>query len=230
LVEDLQYPQALGGSKLLLASIECEIVLQHRDFVKKISSSDSQLRQTVSIGRIISLLRSSSFGRRLRSVGIPLETRKALPGHANGDITTHYSAVELEELISATESSVSRGRTETPNLMLIRQRSAESVGNEKRVNQKNWLTLCVEMARPERFELPTTWFEGTDAKSGFLINQQFRWPALNLCAIKRRGESWLVAEKLRYRTRLSSTVMHAEKYVISNSPILTASNLRYFEL
>ncbi len=28
-----------------------------------------------------------------------------------------------------------------------------------------------EMARPERFELPTTWFEGMDVKSGFLINQ-----------------------------------------------------------
>jgi hypothetical protein len=30
--------------------------------------------------------------------GVPLETRKALPGHANGDITTHYSAAEPEEL------------------------------------------------------------------------------------------------------------------------------------
>ncbi len=45
-----------------------------------------------------------------------------------------------------------------------------------------------EMARPERFELPTTWFEGTDAVSGFLINQQVRWPALNVCAAKRRRE------------------------------------------
>jgi hypothetical protein len=57
-----------------------------------------------------------------------LETRKALLGHANGDITTHYSAAELDELISASESIVSRGRTETPNLMLIRQRSGKTVG------------------------------------------------------------------------------------------------------
>jgi len=69
-----------------------------------------------------------TFGRRLRSAGIPLETRKALLGHANDDITTHYSAAELEELINAAEAIVSRGTTETPNLMLIRQRTEECVG------------------------------------------------------------------------------------------------------
>ena len=69
-----------------------------------------------------------TFGRRLRSAGIPLETRKALLGHANDDITTHYSAAELAELINAAEAIVSRGRTETPNLMLIRQRTDRSVG------------------------------------------------------------------------------------------------------
>jgi hypothetical protein len=35
----------------------------------------------------------------LRSADVPNETRKALLGHRNGDITTHYSAPELEELI-----------------------------------------------------------------------------------------------------------------------------------
>ena len=42
-----------------------------------------------------------TFGRRLRAAGVPLETRKVLLGHKNGDITTHYSAPELEELIEA---------------------------------------------------------------------------------------------------------------------------------
>ena len=56
-----------------------------------------------------------TFGRRLRSAGIPLETRKALLGHANDDFTTHYSAAELEELITAAESIVSRGKVESPN-------------------------------------------------------------------------------------------------------------------
>ena len=77
-----------------------------------------------------------TFGRRLRSADIPLETRKALLGHANGDITTHYSAAELEELISAAEAIASRGRTETPNLMLIRQRTDRSVGKVSEIKKE----------------------------------------------------------------------------------------------
>ncbi len=42
-----------------------------------------------------------TFGRRLRSAGVPLETRKALLGHKNGDITTHYSVAEIGELLEA---------------------------------------------------------------------------------------------------------------------------------
>lgn len=42
-----------------------------------------------------------TFGRRLRAAGVPVETRKVLLGHCNGDITTHYSAPELEELLEA---------------------------------------------------------------------------------------------------------------------------------
>ena len=45
-----------------------------------------------------------TFGRRLRATGGPLETRKALRGHKNGDITTHYSAIEVSELLDAVES------------------------------------------------------------------------------------------------------------------------------
>ena len=42
-----------------------------------------------------------TFGRRLRAAGVGEETRKVLLGHTNGDITTHYSAVEIAELIQA---------------------------------------------------------------------------------------------------------------------------------
>ena len=42
-----------------------------------------------------------TFGRRLRAAGVSLETRKVLLGHTNGDITSHYSAPELEELFRA---------------------------------------------------------------------------------------------------------------------------------
>ena len=80
--------------------------------------------------------------RRLRSAGIPLETRKALLGHANGDITTHYSAAELEELINAAEAIVNRGRTETPNLMLIRQRTDRRVGKVSENNKGPAAKIC----------------------------------------------------------------------------------------
>ena len=36
-----------------------------------------------------------TFGRRLRTAGVPLETRKVLLGHKTGDIASHYSAPEL---------------------------------------------------------------------------------------------------------------------------------------
>ncbi len=83
-----------------------------------------------------------TFGRRLRSAGIPLETRKALLGHANDDITTHYSATELEELLNAAEAIVSRGGTETPNLMLIRQRNEKSVGKVSENNKGRAAKIC----------------------------------------------------------------------------------------
>jgi hypothetical protein len=38
----------------------------------------------------------------LRAAGVPLETRKVLLGHKSGDITTHYSAPEIAELLEAT--------------------------------------------------------------------------------------------------------------------------------
>lgn len=42
-----------------------------------------------------------TFGRRLRAAGVSQETRQALLGHKNGNITTHYSAAELLELHQA---------------------------------------------------------------------------------------------------------------------------------
>jgi integrase len=58
-------------------------------------------------------------GRRLRAAGVPLETRKQLLGHASGDITTHYSAAELGELLAAAERITNRGTGRTPALTII---------------------------------------------------------------------------------------------------------------
>ena len=60
-----------------------------------------------------------TFGRRLRGAAVPLETRKALLGHASGDITTHYSEAELGELLAAAQKITNRGLSEAPTLTVI---------------------------------------------------------------------------------------------------------------
>ncbi|HEB59687.1 MAG TPA: site-specific integrase, partial [Gammaproteobacteria bacterium] len=64
-----------------------------------------------------------TFGRRLRAAGVPLETRKVLLGHRNGDITTHYSAPELEELIEAANRVCGEKSGKNPALVLLRQKA-----------------------------------------------------------------------------------------------------------
>jgi len=63
-------------------------------------------------------------GRRLRAAGVSLETRKVLPGHANGDITSHYSAPELPELIEAMQRICRDESGETPALTLPKRQTA----------------------------------------------------------------------------------------------------------
>lgn len=60
-------------------------------------------------------------GRRLRAAGVPLETRKVCLGHKDGDITTHYSAAEIKELLDAYERLCERreGIVARPQLRLI---------------------------------------------------------------------------------------------------------------
>jgi integrase len=60
-----------------------------------------------------------TFGRRLRSVGVSLETRKVLLGYKNGDITTHYSAPEITELLDAAER-VSERPAQSQGLVLLK--------------------------------------------------------------------------------------------------------------
>ena len=64
-----------------------------------------------------------TFGRRLRAAGVALETRKVLLGHRSNDITTHYSAVELTELIQAVEKISAKKSGKIPALTLLRRKS-----------------------------------------------------------------------------------------------------------
>ena len=65
-----------------------------------------------------------TFGRRLRAAGVPVETRKVLLGHKNGDITTHYSAPELEELIGAAEKVCGGKSGKSPALVVLKRKAA----------------------------------------------------------------------------------------------------------
>jgi len=65
-----------------------------------------------------------TFGRRLRSARIALETRKVLLGHKNGDITTHYSAPEIQELIDAANSICGSDSRKTPTLTVLKRKTA----------------------------------------------------------------------------------------------------------
>ena len=65
-----------------------------------------------------------TFGRRLRAAGVPLETRKVLLGHRNGDITTHYSAPELEELLEAANRVCEEKSGKSPALVVLKQKTA----------------------------------------------------------------------------------------------------------
>ena len=61
-----------------------------------------------------------TFGMRLRAEGISLEDRQDLLGHHSGNITTHYSKVEIKRLIDCVELLCEARR---PELTLIRQAS-----------------------------------------------------------------------------------------------------------
>lgn len=61
-----------------------------------------------------------TFGRRLRAAGVPVETRRVLLGHKNGDITTHYSAPEIGELIEAANRVCARKMPEVTLLKSTR--------------------------------------------------------------------------------------------------------------
>ena len=67
-----------------------------------------------------------TFGRRLRAANVPLETRKVLLGHRNGDITTPYSAPELEELLEAANKVCEEKSGKTPALVMLKQKTASS--------------------------------------------------------------------------------------------------------
>ncbi len=67
-----------------------------------------------------------TFGRRLRAAGVSFEDRQDLLGHRSGRITTHYSAAELSNLLSAANLVVGEGSRKTPALFVLRKKAASA--------------------------------------------------------------------------------------------------------
>ena len=61
-----------------------------------------------------------TFGRRLRAAGVSKEDRKVLLGHRNGDITTHYSAAEIGELLKAANRICRQQSGKSPALTVLK--------------------------------------------------------------------------------------------------------------
>ena len=67
-----------------------------------------------------------TFGRRLRAAGVSFEDRQDLLGHRSGRITTHYSAAEFGNLLSAANQVVGQGSRKTPALFILKKKAASA--------------------------------------------------------------------------------------------------------
>jgi len=63
--------------------------------------------------------------------GVPLETRKVLLGHRNGDITSHYSAPEIAELLEAANRVCTGKSGKTSAGLLLRTKSGGHLGGNR---------------------------------------------------------------------------------------------------
>jgi len=72
-----------------------------------------------------------------------LETRKALLGHAHGDIATHYSAAEILELLNAAEQICDCVIAQTLVLFLLLGGKKDDVNSEVSEIRKWIKSNCV---------------------------------------------------------------------------------------
>lgn len=66
-----------------------------------------------------------TFGRRLRAAGVSHENRQDLLGHRTNQITTHYSAGEISDLLAAA-NMVCRSQHSTPTLVVLKRQASSS--------------------------------------------------------------------------------------------------------
>jgi hypothetical protein len=94
----------------------------------------------------------------LRAAGVLIEKRRALPGHSNGDLTTHYSAAEISELIEASEKIVNTDVAQTPTLTLVRNGNQKCVGKTRGLSSYLLRSPRRLVGRP-RLERGTNWLK-----------------------------------------------------------------------
>lgn len=71
-------------------------------------------------------------GRRLRAAGVAKETRSDILGHETGDMTSHYSIAEIDELIQAVEKIVCESTSSTPTLRLFKDRQSREFHEDEK--------------------------------------------------------------------------------------------------
>src|SRR5215212_8193688 len=64
------------------------------------------------------------FGRRLRAAWLQPETRKVLLGYRNRNITSHYSALEIEELLVAASRGCKGTSRKSSALTIFKRKTA----------------------------------------------------------------------------------------------------------
>lgn len=108
--------------------IHPEFVFTYRGHpvTKMYNSAWKRVRELVGLKQVRIHDLKHTFGRRLRAAGVSVETRKVLLGHKNGDITTHYSAPELEELIQAAERVCAQKSGKTPALVVLKRKAVNA--------------------------------------------------------------------------------------------------------
>jgi len=68
-----------------------------------------------------------TFGYRLRAAGVSFEDRKTLLGHKAAHVTTHYSAADIETLITLAEKVCELASRKSPALSIVRAGGASQV-------------------------------------------------------------------------------------------------------
>lgn len=86
-----------------------------------------------------------TFGRRLRAAEVSLEIRQDLLGHKSGQITTHYSVAEIQDLIAAANRVCDR-KTSTPTIRFIRIGAEAKLAVADRITDKPALLSTIPNA------------------------------------------------------------------------------------